>query len=148
MTKRKLFIHCKNHIKKKQNILEQRKNELQWALTNETKSSAGDKHEIGRAMIQLEREKLGNQLAEMEQNFQKLRPLKNHVNTGIVSVGSVVHIDNANYYIALATESCEIESKTYYCISPISPIGNLLLGKKIKEHINFNNTESTIIEIL
>lgn len=42
--------------------------ELETALTSETKSSAGDKHETGRAMIQLEREKLGQQLAELEKN--------------------------------------------------------------------------------
>ena len=55
---------------------------------------------------------------------------------------------NGNYYIALAAESCDIEIYTYYCISPISPIGKLLLGKKVNEHIKFNTKISTITEIL
>ena len=148
MIKEKLFVHCENYIQKRKNLLEQRKNELQLALTYETKSSAGDKHETGRAMIQIEREKLGNQLLLLEKEFQKLRSLKNHYNTGIVSLGSVVRTDKENFYIALAAGPCDIEIHTYYCISPTSPIGKLLLGKKVKEHINFNSKISTITEIL
>jgi len=148
MIKEKLFFHCENYIQKRKNLLEHRKNELQLALTYETKSSAGDKHETGRAMIQIEREKLGNQLLLLEKEFQKLRSLKNHYNTGIVSLGSVVRTDKENFYIALAAGPCDIEIHTYYCISPTSPIGKLLLGKKAKEHINFNSKISTITEIL
>ena len=148
MIKEKLFFHCENYIQKRKNLLEQRKNELQLALTYETKSSAGDKHETGRAMIQIEREKLGNQLLLLEKEFQKLRSLKNHYNTGIVSLGSVVRTDKENFYIALAAGPCDIEIQTYYCISPTSPIGKLLLGKKAKEHINFNSKISKITEIL
>ena len=148
MIKEKLFFHCENYIQKRKNLLEQRKNELQLALTYETKSSAGDKHETGRAMIQIEREKLGNQLLLLEKEFQKLRSLKNHYNTGIVSLGSVVRTDKENFYIALAAGPCDIEIHTYYCISPTSPIGKLLLGKKAKEHINFNSKISKITEIL
>ena len=148
MIKEKLFFHCENYIQKRKNLLEQRKNELQLALTYETKSSAGDKHETGRAMIQIEREKLGNQLLLLEKEFQKLRSLKNHYNTGIVSLGSIVRTDKENFYIALAAGPCDIEIHTYYCISPTSPIGKLLLGKKAKEHINFNSKISTITEIL
>jgi hypothetical protein len=148
MIKEKLFFHCENYLLKRKNLLEQRKNELQLALTSETKSSAGDKHETGRAMIHIEREKLGNQLLALQLEVQNLRSIKNHYNTGIVSLGSVVLTDNRNYYIALAAESCDFEIHTYYCISPISPIGKLLLGKKAKEHIKFDSTISTIIEIL
>ena len=43
---------------------------------NDAKGSAGDKHETGRAMIQLEREKLGIQLAETETNYRKILALK------------------------------------------------------------------------
>ena len=63
MLKDLLFAHCQHYIKAKQLLLEKQKEALQLALTSESKSSAGDKHETGRAMIQLEREKLGNQIA-------------------------------------------------------------------------------------
>ena len=143
-----LFNHCKNQIESRLSKYNSRDKELYESLNSETKSSAGDKHETGRAMIHIEREKLGNQLLALQLEVQNLRSIKNHYNTGIVSLGSVVLTDNRNYYIALAAESCDFEIHTYYCISPISPIGKLLLGKKTKEHIKFDSTISTIIKIL
>ncbi|MDA9576747.1 GreA/GreB family elongation factor [Flavobacteriaceae bacterium] len=114
---------------------------------SESKSSAGDKHETGRAMVQLDREKLGNQIAELEQNQQKLNTLKNHKTTTSVSLGSVVLTDKENYYISIATNFCEIDAKKYYCISAQSPIGKLLIGKKVNDKIEFNKRLSTILEI-
>ena len=64
-------------------------------------------------MVQLDREKLGNQIAELEQNQQKLNTLKNHKTTTSVSLGSVVLTDKENYYISIATNFCEIEAKKY-----------------------------------
>lgn len=143
-----LFAHCQHYIKAKQLLLEKQKDALQLALTSESKSSAGDKHETGRAIIQLEREKLGNQIAEVEQNQQKLNTIQNHKSTESVTLGSIVLTDQANYFIAIAADFCELEGKKYYCISPQSPIGVRLLGKKVRDQIEFNARSSTLLEIL
>ncbi|MDG2062234.1 MAG: 3-oxoacyl-ACP synthase [Flavobacteriaceae bacterium] len=129
-------------------LLEQQKKSLQKDLTSETKSSAGDKHETGRAMIQLEREKLGNQIREIELNYQRLNTIKDVKTSTIISLGSLIFTDKANYYVAIAADSCEVNSKVFYCISSQSPIGKLLIGKKINESIMFNNIKSTILEII
>ena len=128
--------------------LEQQKKSLQKDLTSETKSSVGDKHETGRAMIQLEREKLGNQIREIELNYQRLNTIENVKTSNSISLGSIIFTDKANYYVAIAADSCEVNSKVFYCISSQSPIGKLLIGKKVNESIIFNNIESTIIEII
>ena len=148
MIKKNLYAHCKTLIQEKLIFLEKQKEVLQLALTSESKSSAGDKHETGRAMIQIEREKLGRQIAITEKNYNKLFALSNPVNTSLVSLGSLVITDKANYYILISVESYFINSKIYYCISSQSPIGKLLLGKKVKDQINFNQNISTILEIL
>lgn len=129
-------------------LLEQQKKSLQKDLTSETKSSAGDKHETGRAMIQLEREKLGNQIREIELNYQRLNTVKDVKTSTIISLGSIIFTDKANYFIAIAADFCEVNSKVFYCISSQSPIGKLLIGKKINESIMFNNIKSTILEII
>ena len=129
-------------------VLEQQKKSLQKDLTSETKSSAGDKHETGRAMIQLEREKLGNQIREIELNYQRLNTIKDVKTSTIISLGSLIFTDKGNYYIAIAADSCQVNSKVFYCISPQSPIGKLLIGKKINESIIFNDVESIILEII
>ena len=148
MIKKTLFDHCRAHLEKKMGLLEQQKKSLQKDLTSETKSSAGDKHETGRAMIQLEREKLGNQIREIELNYQRLNTIKDVKTSTIISLGSLIFTDKGNYYVAIAADSCEVNSKVFYCISSQSPIGKLLIGKKINESIMFNNIKSTILEII
>ena len=52
LIKKSLFDHFKTHLEKKIKALELLKTSLQKELTSETKSSAGDKFETTRAMIQ------------------------------------------------------------------------------------------------
>lgn len=148
MIKKILFNHCKAILKKKMEVLEQQKNNLQKDLVSEIKNSAGDKHETSRAMIQLELEKLGKQIYEIELNDEKLNTIKVFKTSTSVSLGSVIFTNKANYYIAIAADSCQVNSKVFYCISPQSPIGKLLIGKKINESIIFNDVESIILEII
>ena len=129
-------------------VLEQQKNNLQKDLVSEIKNSAGDKHETSRAMVQLELEKLGKQIYEIELNDEKLNTIKVFKTSTSVSLGSVIFTNKANYYIAIAADSCQVNSKVFYCISPQSPIGKLLIGKKINESIIFNDVESIILEII
>ena len=101
MPQKKLYNHCKNKLVQTLEVLEIRKAEILIALESESKSSAGDKHETGRAMIQLEREKLGEQIKKAEQNQVFLNQLKHYKSTGVVRFGSVVQTNNSNYYIAI-----------------------------------------------
>jgi transcription elongation GreA/GreB family factor len=126
-----LFNHCKNQIESRLSKYNSRDKELYESLNSETKSSAGDKHETGRAMIQLEREKLGEQIKKAEQNQVFLNQLKHYKSTGVVRFGSVVQTNNSDYYIAIPVNNCLIDTSTFHCISPQSPIGVLLLGKKV-----------------
>ena len=63
--KQQLYQYCWTFIEDRFKTIQNNIEELQKALNSETKSSAGDKHETGRAMLQLDREKLGLQLAEI-----------------------------------------------------------------------------------
>ena len=148
MPLKKLFNHCKSQLAQTLEILETRKTEILVALESESKSSAGDKHETGRAMIQLEREKLGEQIKKAEQNQVVLTQLKYYKHSGVVRFGSVVQTNNSNYYIAIPVGSCLIQSNTFHCISPQSPIGTLLLGKKVGDQLVFNAIISTITTVL
>ena len=64
--KKDLYLFCQAYISNRKARIEARIAAVSEALEAESKSSAGDKHETGRAMLQLEREKLGHQLAEAE----------------------------------------------------------------------------------
>ena len=121
--------------------------EVQNAANNETKSSAGDKHETGRAMAQLETEKISNQLNQtlkLEQVLQQTNPEQEH---RIIGLGSLVTTNNGIFYLSASLGKIELGNKTYFVISTLSPIGKLLLTKKEKESFSFNGKLYTINQI-
>ena len=65
--KTQLLNRCEAILKHKLENLNAINQDLMTALESESKSTAGDKHETGRAMLQLEREKIGEQIKEVIQ---------------------------------------------------------------------------------
>lgn len=106
------------------------------ALVSETKSSAGDKHETGRAMLQLEIEKASQQLAEIDQMKTIIAKISLE-NSKVIRLGSLVITDKANYFLAISAGEIVISDIPYYAVSTGSPIGKLLLGKKVGDSIFF-----------
>ena len=121
--------------------------EVKLALTSESKSTAGDKHETGRAMLQLEREKLGQQLLEAEKMQQLLSRVPLKTNTDKVALGSLVYTDEASYYIAISAGQFNKQGTSTFCISANTPIAKLLLGKSVNDTFEFNGNTSKILEI-
>ena len=70
--KEALFQQCVAHVNTRLLTIQTIISSHQKALSSETKSSVGDKHETGRAMLQLEMEKAGQQLASVQQMEQIL----------------------------------------------------------------------------
>ena len=122
--------------------------ETQQAANNETKSSAGDKHETGRAMAQLETEKLTAQLSEALNIKQNLTQINPTITSNMVVLGSVVYTNNGNFYIVASIGKVAVENQLFFAISPTSPIGKLLLTKKAKETFSLNGNDFTILAII
>ncbi|UAB76485.1 3-oxoacyl-ACP synthase [Mesoflavibacter sp. SCSIO 43206] len=122
--------------------------DIKQSLQSETKSSAGDKHETGRAMLQLEREKAGHQLAEIEKTKQILSKINTESTYKNIGLGSVVYTTTSNYFISISAGELKVEDDTFYAISANTPIGQLLLGKSVGDVINFRNLEFKITKVL
>lgn len=114
-------------------------------LFSETKSSAGDKHETGRAMIQLEMEKASQQLLVVTEMKDVLKKLSIEKTTEIIKLGSLIKTTKATYFLAVSVGKITVENEDYLVVSTNSPIGNQLLGKKVGEIIAFNSAK--ILEI-
>ena len=99
-TKQQLYKKCNELIHNRLKVIQNNISDIQKALQSETKSSAGDKHETGRAMLQLERERLGNQLAEAKKLQESLRKLQIENTYNKVAFGSLVRTNQLNYFIA------------------------------------------------
>ena len=145
--KEQLYEECKKFLYGRLNTVIERITNIQESLQSETKSSAGDKHETGRAMLQLEREKAGNQLADIEKQQELFSRVTIDASSEVARLGSLITTDNGTYFLAISVGAIIINTNTYYAISPSSPIGKILLGKKENDVLTFNNKTMVITDI-
>lgn len=146
--KQHLYNQCLEFIDSRLQTVQHTIKDIQKSLTSETKSSAGDKHETGRAMLQLEREKAGNQLAEITQVKETLSRITTEDTLNVIRLGSLVYTSGANYYIAISAGEIKINSTTFYAISPATPIAKELLGKQKGDQISFRSSIFAITEVI
>lgn len=146
-TKQQLYNFCEEFVNEKSQTIEDTIKSNQNDLVSETKSSAGDKHETGRAMLQLEMEKAGQQLQEVTKMKVILSRIDLSEGTQNIRLGSIVTTNLANYFIAISAGKIVIDNKTYFAISSNSPIGKQLLGMQMGNEISFNNQQIKINSI-
>ncbi|WP_420552052.1 3-oxoacyl-ACP synthase [Tenacibaculum aiptasiae] len=145
--KEELFKQCVAYVNKRMKTIEEIISSNKKALQSETKSSAGDKHETGRAMLQLEMEKASQQLSGVEKMKETLSKINLERVTDVVHLGNVVITDKNAYFLSISSGQLKVADKVYFSVSVSSPIGRLLLGKKATESFVFNGNKQTIKEI-
>jgi len=143
-----LLMFCTSFAEQRVSRISNTITDLNKALQSETKSSAGDKHETGRAMTQLEIEKAGAQLADAEKMLKAAKGVRLDASSNLVGIGNLVKTSMANYFIAISAGVYKENEALVYCISQATPIGQLLKGKKVGESISFNGNKILIEEIL
>ncbi len=146
--KQELYEQCLQFVDEKLKTVERQIKDIQESLTSETKSSAGDKHETGRAMLQLEREKAGQQLAEIENTKMLLTKIDSSKSSKIVGLGSAIFTTGANYFLAVSAGVVRAEGKSFYAISPNTPIGLLLKGKRKGDKVEFREASFEIESVI
>ncbi|GAA4245319.1 3-oxoacyl-ACP synthase [Winogradskyella damuponensis] len=146
--KETLYNRCLNFIDERLITVNKTISDIQNSLQSETKSSAGDKHETGRAMLQLEREKAGHQLAEIEKQEHILQKINIDTKHQKVTLGSVVITTQANYFIAVSAGEIIVDNTVYFAISAATPMAQLLLSKSVDDEIVFRGNGFRILSIL
>ena len=136
--KEELYNQCLNYVKTRMDAAQQGIDEAQQASKDDTKSSAGDKYETGRAMMQQETDRNMAQLNEAN----KLKVALNSINAAIthttIDTGSVVKTNNGNFYLAISAGMLNVNGESYFAISPASPIGFKLKGLKVGDKFELN----------
>jgi len=112
--------------------------ELTESANSDTKSTVGDKHETSRAMVQLEQEKLGQQLKDAELQLLEFDKLNFKKAAAIVGKSGLIETDRGLFFIATSIGKLELDSKTVFVISPKSPLAIAMNGAKANDEINFN----------
>lgn len=148
MIKENLFKQCVLFVRNKLAIVQTTMEENRKALEQESKSSAGDKHETGRAMLHLEMEKASQQLEAAKQMQETLNRMQLSSVSQKVKLGSLISTDQGTYFLSISAGQLTVDEKYYYAVSPSSPIGALLLGKEIGESITLGSKVIKIQSVL
>ena len=136
------YILCR--IKENIKLLEKELDSIQKEKNSLTKSSAGDKHETSRALMQSEYDKL-YQNYSLQLKQQKVIETLDLSKKSVIGNGSLVQTDRFFYFIGIGLGKHKIMNNSVMLISELSPIGKLLIGRERNDVIIFNNKKETII---
>jgi transcription elongation GreA/GreB family factor len=121
--------------------------DLSNSASNETKSTAGDKHETALAMLQAEQSRMATHLYEAIEAKTKLMSIDISRPKDKVQVGNLVSTDIGVYFIGIALPKVEVDGVAVFAISPQSPLAMQLMGKEVNDTVLVNGKGHCIIAI-
>lgn len=142
--KEQLYNLCIAHTAQREEQIAQAIADARDAAANDTKSSAGDKYETGREMMQQEIDLNLARLAELQKQKTALAHITANEAKHIVAPGAVVTTNNGTFYIAIGAGPLKLDGKTYYAISPASPVGTAMAGQRAGHTFQLNGKRFVI----
>ena len=144
--KKEIQSLCVHRLQQQLCRLEEMMNHAQEEANKETKSSAGDKYETGRSMMQLEKEKFALQHSRVSQQLDIVHKLDLGEHDEIQE-GSLVYTNIGLFFISVGMEPVQINDETITCLSLSTPIGKILEGQEEGDIVDFRDQEIEIWEI-
>ena len=144
--KNQLFELCRTYVEHKISTAKHAMKAAQQEANLETKSSAGDKYETGRSMMQLEKEKYAIHLQEALRLQAELQTIDSKRNCDVVERGAVVETSIGHFFISISAGVFRLQEE-YRCISLSSPIGMALESAEVDDIVTFRDREIEVLDI-
>ncbi|CAM3921719.1 hypothetical protein B0A58_01420 [Flavobacterium branchiophilum NBRC 15030 = ATCC 35035] len=148
MEKNKVLQHYKQLVQDKLDIFQDMIHELALDAQNDAKGSAGDKHETALSMMHLEQEKLNQKVAEINQQKNILDQIDATQKHQVAALGSLIKTNGMYLFVSCAMPKISINKQTIIALSPQSPLGKQIIGKKIGYEFSIQNTIYTIEDVI
>lgn len=142
--KQKIYDHYLQVINNKVQMLQQVLADLKESGSNETKSTAGDKHETALAMLQIEQANTRARLQEILNEKAALEKINPTITAKMVVNGSLIKTNRGYLFMSIGGGKATFENIQVIALSPQSPLGQKLMGLKVNDVLTFNNIEYTI----
>jgi transcription elongation GreA/GreB family factor len=142
--KQEILHYYKMQLQDKEDVFRDRISALTEDSKNDSKGSAGDKHETALSMMHLEQEKINFKIQEIlgqKAVLEKIDATKIHK---IVAIGSLVSVNTMLVFISSALPKITINNQTILAISPQSPLGSKLIGNQIGFNFELNGNKFEI----
>ena len=148
--KKKIQLHRFLETFLQERILEAK--DLVQSLTesrnHDTKSSAGDKYETGRAMMQQQIDLSLGELHKTEVHLNNLRKLDPDTGGRTVTAGSLVMTSQGQYYILTGIGKVEWGGLEFFVISPAAPLSQQMISRKQNDRFSFAGKEFEILSVI
>jgi len=145
--KQDLYARCQQYVQQRIDTARQAMESAQESANSESKSSAGDKYETGRAMAQLERDRHAQLLAEARKMEQELTRLNVDRDYDIVQPGSLVSTNRGTFFISISAGKLTLDATDYFAVSPASPVAVALSGHRAGEVVTFNKLPYQVLSV-
>ncbi|RZL12463.1 MAG: 3-oxoacyl-ACP synthase [Hymenobacter sp.] len=120
----------------------------QESSNSETKSSAGDKYETGRAMAQQERDRHAAQLHEAQQLLATLQKINPELASDTVRTGALVSTSLGLFYVSIsAGRLATVEGQEFMAVSAAAPLAVALHGLQAGEEVLFNGKPVRVLAV-
>ena len=113
--------------------------DLKESGTNETKSTAGDKHETALAMLQIEQANTRGQLQEVLNQQAALEKINPDLSANTVLNGSLIKTNRGYLFMSIALGKAVVDDVSVIALSSQSPLGQKLMGLKAGDAAEINN---------
>ena len=147
--KAKVYQTAIDQLKQKETLLaEERKNIIE-SILEEEKNSAGDKYETSRETMTQDLNSLEKQIKQSKLDLEELYRLNTIKETPpTVQEGALVKLGTEWFLLAVSIGQIKVDDAKVFLLSKNSPLGELLIGKKKKEQINFRGKMQVIEELV
>jgi len=146
--KSQLYQLCLIFIQNRIENIEYSLQQARQASNDDTKSSAGDKYETTREMMQQEMDRNSKLLYEAGQQKIALQQIESVDVSKEVKNGSLVFTSEGNFYISISAGELNFDGTKFFAVSQAAPIGKLFIGKNVGDELNFNGKKYLLKEIL
>ena len=118
------------------------------SMFDDSKSSAGDKHETALAMAQLEQEKLTKQLNILQLQKASMKVIDPTLKHQKITIGSLVETNKGWYYFSISLGQLICQNNAFFALSLEAPLGQIMRGKIAGEQVTFNGMITEIIGVI
>ncbi|SNR41078.1 3-oxoacyl-ACP synthase [Hymenobacter mucosus] len=147
LLKSRLHAACLAYVQERIEACQAAINAAQESANSETKSSAGDKYETGRAMAQNERDRNKVQLHQAQQLQGELQRILPELPCDTVRPGALVHTSMGQFYISISAGKLIVEGRDYFAVSAAAPVAAALAGKRAGEQAMFNGKSVQVLSV-
>ena len=146
--KKALHALCTAFVQQRMDNARQAIAAAEQSAGEDTKSSAGDKYETAREMMQQDIDLHNAHIAELQKLRAALGLVSPAHESDTVQPGSLVRSSQGNYYIAISVGKLSSDGDVWYALSPASPLGARLMGLNAGDSFALNGKQFVLTQVL